>query len=174
MLPRLSGGELLRRVRRTCGTLPVLVLTARDATDDKVKHFEAGADDYLTKPFDFAELVVRVRALLRRTPAEHNDVLRIDDLELHRLTQRVYRGGQRIDLTAKEYSLLEYLMSSMGPEFPGGHQHRGRVRALSAPQDRPAIPGGADSYGARRRLLRAGSRSDARPWPGMNRLAIRA
>ena len=117
MLPRLSGGELLRRVRRTCGTLPVLVLTARDATDDKVMHFEAGADDYLTKPFDFAELVVRVRALLRRTPAEHNDVLRIDDLELHRLTQRVYRGGQRIDLTAKEYSLLEYLMSSAGRVF---------------------------------------------------------
>jgi DNA-binding response OmpR family regulator len=114
MLPRLSGSELLRRVRRTCSTMPVLVLTARDATDDKVKHFEAGADDYLTKPFDFAELVVRVRALLRRTPAEHTDVLRVDDLELHRLTQRVYRGGQRIDLTAKEYSLLEYLMSSAG------------------------------------------------------------
>jgi len=117
MLPRLSGSELLRRVRRTCSTLPVLVLTARDATDDKVKHFEAGADDYLTKPFDFAELVVRVRALLRRTPAEHTDVLRVDDLELHRLTQRVYRGGQRIDLTAKEYSLLEYLMSSVGRVF---------------------------------------------------------
>jgi two-component system copper resistance phosphate regulon response regulator CusR len=117
MLPCLSGSELLRRTRRTCSTMPVLVLTARDATDDKVKHFEAGADDYLTKPFDFAELVVRVRALLRRTPTEHSDVLRIDDLELHRLTQRVYRGGQRIDLTAREYALLEYLMSSAGRVF---------------------------------------------------------
>src|SRR5215469_8290400 len=69
MLPQLSGSELLRRVRATRPTLPVLVLTARDATEDKVAHFEAGADDYLTKPFDFAELLVRVKALLRRTPA---------------------------------------------------------------------------------------------------------
>jgi DNA-binding response OmpR family regulator len=68
MLPLISGTELLRIVRRSNPTLPVLVLTARDATDDKVKHFEAGADDYLTKPFDFAELVVRVKSLLRRTP----------------------------------------------------------------------------------------------------------
>jgi len=117
MLPRLSGSELLRHVRRSRSAMPVLVLTARDATDEKVKQFEAGADDYLTKPFDFAELVVRVRALLRRTPTERTDVLRVDDLELHRLTQRVYRAGQRIDLTAKEYSLLEYLMSSAGRVF---------------------------------------------------------
>jgi DNA-binding response OmpR family regulator len=117
MLPKLSGGELLRRVRRSQGTLPVLVLTARDATEDKVRHFEAGADDYLTKPFDFAELVVRVKALLRRTPVERTDVLRIADLELNRLTQQVRRGNQRIDLTAKEYAVLEYLMSSAGRVF---------------------------------------------------------
>jgi DNA-binding response OmpR family regulator len=117
MLPQLSGGELLRRVRRAQGTLPVLVLTARDATEDKVAHFEAGADDYLTKPFDFAELLVRVKALLRRTPVERNDVLRIADLELNRLTQQVRRGSQRIDLTAKEYAVLEYLMSSAGRVF---------------------------------------------------------
>ena len=117
MLPQLSGGELLRRVRRTQGTLPVLVLTARDTTEDKVRHFEAGADDYLTKPFDFAELLVRVRALLRRTPVERNDVLRVADLELNRLTQQVRRGSQRIDLTAKEYAVLEYLMSSAGRVF---------------------------------------------------------
>jgi DNA-binding response OmpR family regulator len=114
MLPKLSGGELLRRLRRIRSTLPVLVLTARDATDDKVKQFEAGADDYLTKPFDFAELLVRVKALLRRAPVERTDVLRIADLELNRLTQQVRRGGQRIELTAKEYAVLEYLMSSAG------------------------------------------------------------
>ncbi|HWW20299.1 MAG TPA: response regulator transcription factor, partial [Steroidobacteraceae bacterium] len=94
MLPRLSGTALLQWLRQRRAALPVLVLTARDATEDKVKHFEAGADDYLTKPFDFAELVVRVRALLRRSPVERADVLRIADLELNRLTQQVRRGGQ--------------------------------------------------------------------------------
>jgi DNA-binding response OmpR family regulator len=117
MLPLLSGSELLRHVRQSCSTLPVLVLTARDATQDKVRHFEAGADDYLTKPFDFAELVVRVKALMRRTPVERTDVLRVADLELNRLTQQVRRGGQPIELTAKEFALLEYLMSSAGRVF---------------------------------------------------------
>jgi len=117
MLPKLGGGELLKRVRRAHSTLPVLVLTARDATEDKVRHFEAGADDYLTKPFDYAELIVRVKALLRRAPVERTDVLRIGNLELNRLTQQVRRGEQRIDLTAKEFAVLEYLMSSAGRVF---------------------------------------------------------
>jgi DNA-binding response OmpR family regulator len=117
MLPRLSGSELLRWVRSQRTALPVLVLTARDATEDKVRHFEAGADDYLTKPFDFAELVVRVRALLRRSPVERVDVLRIADLELNRQTQQVRRAGQLIELTGKEYALLEYLMSHPGRAF---------------------------------------------------------
>ena len=117
MLPRLSGSELLRRVRRSHPALPVLVLTARDATEDKVKHFEAGADDYLTKPFDFAELLVRIKALLRRTPVGRTDVLRLEELELNRLTQQVRRAGQRIELTVKEYAVLEYLMSSPGRVF---------------------------------------------------------
>jgi len=117
MLPQLSGGELLKRVRRAMPRLPVLVLTARDATEDKVKYFEAGADDYLTKPFDFAELLVRIKALMRRTPLERAEVLRVGDLELNRLTQQVRRGTQRIELTAKEYALLEYLMSSAGRVF---------------------------------------------------------
>jgi DNA-binding response OmpR family regulator len=114
MLPGLSGTELLRRLRRKGSKAPVLVLTARDATKDKVENFEAGADDYLTKPFAFAELLVRVKALLRRPPVSHDHVLRIADLEIDRLTQQVKRAGKRIDLTSKEYALLEYLASHAG------------------------------------------------------------
>jgi two-component system copper resistance phosphate regulon response regulator CusR len=114
MLPGLNGTELLRRLRRKGGKAAVLVLTARDATNDKVENFEAGADDYLTKPFAFAELLVRVKALLRRPPLTHDHVLRIADLEIDRLTQQVKRGGKRIELTSKEYALLEYLASHAG------------------------------------------------------------
>lgn len=96
------------------GNAAILVLTARDATNDKVENFEAGADDYLTKPFAFAELLVRVKALLRRPPPTRNHVLRVADLELDRLTQQVRRAGKRIELTAKEYSLLEYLAAHPG------------------------------------------------------------
>jgi two-component system copper resistance phosphate regulon response regulator CusR len=117
MLTQLSGTQLLGLARQAHPSLPILVLTARDTTQDKVRHFEAGADDYLTKPFDFAELLVRVKALLRRTPPERIDVLRLADLELNRLTQQVRRGGQRIELTAREYSVLEYLLSSPGRVF---------------------------------------------------------
>ncbi len=112
MLPSLSGVEVLQRVRRTNQYVPILVLTARDSVDDKVKLFESGADDYLTKPFAFAELLVRVKALLRRGPVNRSSTLRIGDLELDRLTQQVKRRGRRIELTAKEYSLLEYLMQN--------------------------------------------------------------
>lgn len=114
MLPGLNGTELLRRLRRKGKEAAVLVLTARDATQDKVENFEAGADDYLTKPFAFVELKVRVKALLRRQPAARMHVLRVGDLEVDRLTQQVRRAGRKIELTSKEYSLLEYLASHAG------------------------------------------------------------
>ena len=112
LLPQLDGSEILRRVRRGNPRVPVLILNARDAVADKVAHFEAGADDYFTKPFAMAELVVRVKALLRRGTVKRESVLRAGDLELDRITQQVRRGGKRIELTAKEYGLLEYLMAN--------------------------------------------------------------
>lgn len=114
MLPKLDGSQVLRRIRAQNANVPVLILTARDAVGDKVGNFEAGADDYLTKPFAFAELVVRVKALLRRGPVSRSSVVRTCDLELDRLSQQVRRSGKRIDLTAKEYALLEYLLSNAG------------------------------------------------------------
>ena len=114
MLPGLSGTEVLKEIRSTNAQVPVLVLTARDALGEKVQHFELGADDYLTKPFAFAELLVRVKALLRRGAVNRSNVLRVNDLELDRLTQQVRRGGRSIELTGKEYALLEYFMSNAG------------------------------------------------------------
>ena len=112
MLPGIAGADVLQRVRRVNQFVPVLVLTARDSIEDKVRLFELGADDYLTKPFAFAELLVRVKALLRRGPINRSSTLRIGDLELDRLSQQVKRAGKRVELTAKEYSLLEYLMQN--------------------------------------------------------------
>jgi two-component system copper resistance phosphate regulon response regulator CusR len=117
MLPGMSGTDLLQKIRRKNGQIPILILTARDGMDDKVKNFEAGADDYLTKPFAYAELLVRVKALLRRGPVNRSSVLRVGDLEIDRLSQSVRRAGKKIELTAKEYSLLEYLATHPGRVF---------------------------------------------------------
>ncbi len=114
MLPGMDGGNVLQRIRRTNTNVPVLVLTARDAVDDKVRLFDAGADDYLTKPFAFAELLVRTKALLRRGPVNRASTVVLGELEMDRLTQQFKRAGRRIDLTAKEYALLEYLMLNAG------------------------------------------------------------
>ncbi len=116
-LPGIGGLELLRRIRRRDARVPVLILTAKDATDSKVENFEAGADDYLTKPFAFAELQVRVKSLLRRGPVSQGGTVRVADLEIDRLTQQVRRGGRRIELTPKEYGLLEYLATQPGRVF---------------------------------------------------------
>src|SRR5215469_3666478 len=114
MLPGMDGSEVLRRIRKVNSSVPVLILSARDSVQDKVAHMETGADDYLTKPFAFAELLVRIKALMRRGPVNRASTVRIADLEPDRLSQQVKRAGQRIDLTSKEYALLEYLMSNAG------------------------------------------------------------
>jgi len=114
MLPGLDGTALLNRLRRHGSGAAVLVLTARDTTIAKIENFEAGADDYLTKPFVFAELLVRVKALLRRGTVNRTSSLHVADLELDRLSQQVRRAGKKIELTSKEYSLLEYLAANAG------------------------------------------------------------
>lgn len=117
LMPGICGLELLKKIRLKDAAVPVLILTAMDATSSKVANFEAGADDYMTKPFAFAELQVRVKALLRRGPVTQQSTVRVDDLELDRLTQQVRRAGKRIELTPKEYALLEYLATQPGRVF---------------------------------------------------------
>lgn len=111
MLPGLTGLELCRRLRATGNKIPILLLTARDEVSDRVLGLDAGADDYLVKPFSIEELLARIRAHLRRTEEGDPEVLRFEDLSLHPLTREVYRGQRRIELTAKEFDLLEYLIS---------------------------------------------------------------
>ena len=110
MLPKLDGLEILSQLRTQGSDVPILLLTAKDAVDDRVTGLNKGADDYLTKPFAFSELLARVRVLLRRGKAEVKTVLQIADLMLDLVSHKVIRGGDEIELTGKEYSLLEYFM----------------------------------------------------------------
>lgn len=114
MLPSMSGLDVLKNIRRERIHTPVLILSAQSQIDQRVKGLDAGADDYLTKPFAFAELLVRAKALLRRGPINRSSVLRAGDLELDRLSQQVKRAGKKIVLTSKEYALLEYLLANTG------------------------------------------------------------
>lgn len=118
MLPGLDGWRVLQAIRKAGKEVPVLILTARDQVDDRVKGLEMGADDYLVKPFAFSELLARVRTLLRRGKAKELEVLRLADMELDLLRRRVTRAGRRIDLTAKEFALLELLLRRQGEVLP--------------------------------------------------------
>ncbi len=114
MLPGADGFEICRRMRGSGVWAPVLMLTARDAVDDRVNGLDAGADDYLTKPFAFEELLARLRALTRRAPVERPPVLQVGDLRLDPAAHRAWRGDQELDLSAKEFALLELFMRRPG------------------------------------------------------------
>ncbi|PKO72150.1 MAG: DNA-binding response regulator [Betaproteobacteria bacterium HGW-Betaproteobacteria-14] len=118
MLPGIDGWQVLREIRQAGRHMPVLFLTARDQVEDRVKGLELGADDYLVKPYAFSELLARVRSLLRRGKAKEAETLRVADLELDLLRRRVMRAGRRIDLTAKEFALLELLLRRQGEVLP--------------------------------------------------------
>lgn len=114
MLPKLNGLELLRKFRKNGAKTPVLVVTAKDEKESVIALLNAGADDYITKPFDLGEFVARAKALIRRGLGEHSTVIQIDDLELNSTARRVFRGGEPITLTPMEYRVLEYLAYKRG------------------------------------------------------------
>jgi heavy metal response regulator len=114
MLPVKDGFEICRELRKQNNNTPVLMLTARDAVEDKIAGLDTGADDYLTKPFEFGELLARLRALMRRKDIVRASKIVIGDLEIDTTSQKVKRGGNEISLTAKEYALLEYLAREKG------------------------------------------------------------
>ncbi|MBT3984033.1 MAG: response regulator transcription factor [Bacteriovoracaceae bacterium] len=113
MMPKLDGIELVRRIRSFNCRLPIIFLTARDDLSTKLKSFDVGCDDYMTKPFSFEELLARMRALLKRGTDQFGSTLEIGDLILDQRASRVYKGGVEVNLTKKEYSILEYLMKNV-------------------------------------------------------------
>lgn len=111
MLPNMSGVDICQRLRTTGSQIPLILLTAKDDIKDRVTGLDAGADDYIVKPFNLEELLARIRANLRRTQEENRDLLQFENLKLNRRTREVYRGDRFIELTVKEFDLLEYLLS---------------------------------------------------------------
>jgi two-component system OmpR family response regulator len=179
MLPGMDGFQVCRKLREDGVWAPVLMLTARDAIEDRVQGLDTGADDYLTKPFSFAELTARLRALARRGPIEQPAVLRAGDLHLDPASKRVWRGETDISLSAKEYSLLDTFMRRPGQvldrfhllEHAWDYEYENRsnvvdvyVRYLREKIDRPF---GLDSIetvrGSGYRLRADGGRADAAP-----------
>ena len=120
MLPEVDGFEVCRRMRETGVWVPVIMLTARDAVDDRVRGLDAGADDYLTKPFSLAELLARLRALVRRGPVERPSVLEVGSLRLDPATRQVWRGGAEIELSAREFAVFEAFMRRPGQVLSHG------------------------------------------------------
>jgi len=116
MLPKMNGFEVCKAIRNDGVTIPILMLTALGTTEDKLDGFDVGADDYLLKPFEFKELLARIKALLKRTSAStsHDNILSIADLEMNLDAKTVKRGGQNIELTLKEFQLLEYFIRNKG------------------------------------------------------------
>jgi two-component system OmpR family response regulator len=152
MLPDIDGFETCRRLRACGAWTPVIMLTARDAVEDRVRGLDSGADDYLTKPFSLAELLARLRALVRRGPVERPTVLAAGDLRLDPATRQVWRGDVEIDLSAREYALFETFMRRPGQVLSHmqlidaawdlGYEHRSNVvevyvRYLREKIDRP-------------------------------------
>jgi two-component system OmpR family response regulator len=152
MLPGIDGFETCRRLREQDVRTPILMLTARDAVEDRIEGLDTGADDYMSKPFDFGELLARLRALARRGPAERGTALRVGDLELEPATRMVRRGDQVISLSVKEFQLLEVFMRHAGEvlsryqllegAWDMGYEHRSNVidvyvRYLREKIDRP-------------------------------------
>jgi len=114
MLPTIDGFSILRKLRARKINTPILILTAKDTIKDKVNGLDSGADDYITKPFSFEELIARVRAMLRRKSDEKETVLFISDLTLNLITREVFRGNHSIELTSKEFAILEYFLRNKG------------------------------------------------------------
>jgi two-component system OmpR family response regulator len=174
MMPGLDGFETCRRLRLDGVWVPVLMLTARDAVEDRVRGLDGGADDYLTKPFSLAELTARLRALVRRGPVERPTILEVGDLRLDPASREVWRGESEIQLSAREFSLLETLMRHPGTVFTQtqllesawdlGYEQRSNVvevyiRYLRRKIDRPFGVGSIETVrGAGYRLRKDGGR----------------
>ena len=179
MLPERDGLDVLRSLRSDGFTKPILILTARDGVEDRVQGLDSGADDYLAKPFAFAELLARIRALLRRDVVNRDLCLKADDLEMNLITRSVTRGGVEIDLTRREFELLEFLLRNKNTavtrdmiardvwkEGTGNpDQHHRRLHHAAPEEDRTPGKEDADPHGARRGLRLEG-------WC-MSRLSIR-